>query len=254
MERLYDQYVTRYSDSFIRVFVDQEYVIRIKSFVKKIIEAKSKETHHKIDSLQEEKRFTTGFLGEAALEKLLGIPIIDWSIGNSDFYNNPDIPGYKVGIKTVERNKFPIIFKNNGYPQIICIKSIQRDDLVFVCGLATTKVLNEYQDDNLILDPNLLDVLPRASPWESGHGNDSCTPKGVLRRLWPARPVRPRLMKLGALRLFPLFRDTLCLGEYVHRGVHVPVVFRPAFRTGPFTDTEILGARPHMSAGGACLG
>ena len=95
-------FVTRHSDSFIRVFVDQEYVIRIKSFVKKIIEAKSKETHHKIDSLQEEKRFTTGFLGEAALEKLLGIPIIDWSIGNSDFYNNPDIPGYKVGIICVK--------------------------------------------------------------------------------------------------------------------------------------------------------
>ena len=27
------------------------------------------------------------------------------------------------------------------------------------------------------------DVLPRASPWESGHGNDGCAPKGVLRRL-----------------------------------------------------------------------
>ena len=85
----------------------------------------------------------------------MGIPIIDWSIGNSDFYNNPDIPGYKVGIKTVERNKYPIIFKNNMYPQIICIKSIQCDNLVFVCGLATKEVLNEYQDDNLILDENL---------------------------------------------------------------------------------------------------
>ena len=144
MEHLYDEDVTRYSRSFIGVVIDHEYVIRIKNFVTKIIEAKSKENHHKIDSLQEEKRFTTGFLGEAALEKLLGIPIIDWSIGNSDFYNIPDIPGYKVGIKTVERNKYPIIFKNNWYPQIICIKSIQRDDLVFVCGLATKEVLNEY--------------------------------------------------------------------------------------------------------------
>ena len=155
MEHSYYEYVTRYSDSFIRVVIDHEYVIRIKSFVTKIIEAKSKESHHKIDSRQEEKRFTTGFLGEAALEKLLGIPIIDWSIGNSDFYHIPDIPGYKVGIKTVERNKFPIIFKNNWYPQIICIKSTQRDDLVFVCGLATKEVLNKYQDDNLILDSNL---------------------------------------------------------------------------------------------------
>ena len=41
---------------------------------------------------------------------------------------------------------------------------------------------------------NFFDVLPRASPWESGHGNDGCTPKGVLHRLWPARPVRPRLI------------------------------------------------------------
>ena len=66
MEHLYDEDVTRYSDSFIRVVIDHEYVIRIKSFVTKLIEAKSKESHHKIDSHQEEKRFTTGFLGEAA--------------------------------------------------------------------------------------------------------------------------------------------------------------------------------------------
>ena len=51
-----------------------------------------------------------------------------------------------------------------------------------------------------------------------------------------------------------MFRDTLRLGEYVHRSIHVPVVFRPAFRAGPLTDTEVFGARPHMSADGACLG
>ena len=46
----------------------------------------------------------------------------------------------------------------------------------------------------LTTDAFIVDVLPRASPWESGHGNDGCIPKDVLRRLWPARPVRPRLM------------------------------------------------------------
>ena len=66
------------------------------------------------------------------------------------------------------------------------------------------------------------------------------------------RPASP--YGLGALRLFPLFRDTLRFGEYVHRGVHIPVVFRPAFRTGPLADTEVFGTRPQMSAGGACLG
>ena len=40
----------------------------------------------------------------------------------------------------------------------------------------------------------IFDILSRASPWESGHGNDGCVPKDVLHRLWPARPVRPRLI------------------------------------------------------------
>lgn len=155
MERSYDDYVTRYSDSFTRVVIEPEYISKIKKFVNKIIEAKSKEHHHKIDYHQEEKRFTTGLLGEAALEKLFGIPIIDWSIGNSNLYHKPDIPGYKIGIKTVERDKFPIIFKNNWYPQIICIKSTKHANLVFVCGIATIEILNKYQDDDLILDSNL---------------------------------------------------------------------------------------------------
>ena len=131
------------------------YVSRIQNFVTELVEAKSKEDHHKIDSNKEVKRFTTGFLGEAALEKLFGIPIIDWTIGYSGLYHIPDIPGYRVGIKTVERDKFPIIFKDNSYPQIICIKSTKYNNLIFVCGLATSNVLNNYQDDDLILDPNL---------------------------------------------------------------------------------------------------
>lgn len=92
---------------------------------------------------------------QAALEKLFGIPIINWTIGYSGLYHIPDIPGYRVGIKTVERDKFPIIFKDNSYPQIICIKSTKYNNLIFVCGLATSNVLNNYQDDDLILDPNL---------------------------------------------------------------------------------------------------
>lgn len=155
MNRKYNEYVTQHSDSFIRVVLDQEYITQINEFVTSLVQKKASEEHHKKDSNQEIKRFTTGFLGEAALEKLLGIQIIDWSIGISNMYHSPDIPGYNVGIKTVERNKFPIIFKRNSYPQVICIKSIDRNDLIFVCGLATTDVLNTYQDDDLILDPKL---------------------------------------------------------------------------------------------------
>lgn len=81
MKRNYDECVTKYSDSFVRVVLDPGYVSRIQNFVTELVEAKAKEDHHKIDSNKEVKRFTTGFLGEAALEKLFGIPIINWTIG-----------------------------------------------------------------------------------------------------------------------------------------------------------------------------
>ena len=63
MNRSYDEYVTKHSNTFSRVVLDPEYVTRIQDFVAELIEAKAKEDHHKIDSRQEAKRFTTGFLG-----------------------------------------------------------------------------------------------------------------------------------------------------------------------------------------------
>ena len=153
MKRNYDECVTKYSDSFVRVVLDPGYVSRIQNFVTELVEAKSKEDHHKIDSNKEVKRFTTGFLGEAALEKLFGIPIIDWTIGYSGLYHIPDIPGYRVGIKTVERDKFPIIFKDNSYPQIICIKSTSgiygypKDEALQVATTAITKFIGENDID-----------------------------------------------------------------------------------------------------------
>ncbi|WP_370847272.1 hypothetical protein [Phascolarctobacterium faecium] len=155
MSYSYNDYVGAFSDSFKRVKVEQDYANRISEFVKELIAAKAVEEHHQRDNLNEIKRFTTGYLGEAALEKLLGIQIIDWTIGYSGLYHHPDIPGYSVGIKTVEQGKFPIIFKENYYPQIICIRSSKIPNLIFVCGLATKDVLNTYQDTNLILDSNL---------------------------------------------------------------------------------------------------
>jgi len=155
MKRSYEEYVTKYSDSFVRVGVNPEYVSRINNFVTELIEAKAIEEHHQRDNRSEVKRFTTGFVGEAAIEKLLGIDVIDWTIGYSGLFHHPDIPGYKIGVKTVEYGKFPVIFKENPYPQIICIKSTQYNNLIFVCGIATPEILNTYQDIDLIVDPKL---------------------------------------------------------------------------------------------------
>lgn len=151
----YNDYVRRYSDRFKRVLVDCSYYREIQKFVKELIRAKTQEFHHKIDNDVEYKRHMTGFVGEAAVESYLGLKIIDWTIGNSDRYNIPDIEEYGVGIKTVEKGKYPVIFKKNEYPQIICVRDDKIPNLVFICGLATADVLNKYQDDNLILNPKL---------------------------------------------------------------------------------------------------
>lgn len=152
----YDEYVSKHSDKFARILLDEETISSINDLAKIISQEKLQEKHHAFDCHNELKRFTTGMLGEAAVEKLLGLRIREWKIGgDSRDYHHPDIKRYNVGIKTVEYGKFPIIFIHNTYPQIICIKSKVYDNLIFVCGLATKEILNTYQDTELILDRNL---------------------------------------------------------------------------------------------------
>jgi hypothetical protein len=102
------------------------------------------------------KRFSNGMLGEMAVEKFLGIQFIDWTIGDLEKYQVPDMLnlGFDVGIKTVEHGKFPIILKENTYAQIINIYR-SSDKTCFVCGLATKEILNQYQCEDLIIAPSL---------------------------------------------------------------------------------------------------
>lgn len=151
----YKTHVEPYLNGFIKVNIKQETVDKIDCLVRQIIQKKQEEKHHQIDNGQEYKRFMTGLLGEAALSNVIKKPIIDWSIGNSINYNIADLSklGLNVGIKTVEYGKFPIVFKNSYYPEIILLKKTFKE--FFVCGLATVETLKKYQDDNLILSPLL---------------------------------------------------------------------------------------------------
>lgn len=149
----YETYVKPYEHKFCKIIVPNQTISSIKLFVNDLIKAKQAEQIHQIDGNKEFKRFYTGLLGEAALEILLGMPIIDWNIGASKEYNTPDIKSLGVGIKTVEYGKFPIIFKQNNYPQIINLKL--DDSSILIGGFAGTHVLNTYQSDDLILSPNL---------------------------------------------------------------------------------------------------
>lgn len=156
MKYSYEEYVYPYVNNFSLIEIDDAYADKISKLSMNIMFRKIMEDHHKKDYGMEHIRLKTGLMGEAALEKLLGINIIDWSVGDSRNYNTPDIDGYSIGIKTVEYGKFPVIFKNNKYSQIICIKGIEtNNNKVVICGLATPDVLNKYQDDELILSDNL---------------------------------------------------------------------------------------------------
>lgn len=155
MDYSFEDCISPIIETAIKVEIDEAFQRRIMAFVERLIEVKKKEDHHRSDNQKELKRFSTGYLGEAALEKLFNLNIIDWTIGNSSTYHVPDIPGYAVGIKTVEYGKFPIIFKENYYPQIICVADPDKHGTVYVCGLGTVDILNTYQSDDLILDPRL---------------------------------------------------------------------------------------------------
>lgn len=119
---------------------------------KALTKLRSQEKAHQVDNQKEIKRNITGQMGELAVEKYLGIQFVDWSVGNSEKYNVPDIGIKNVGVKTVEYGKMPVVLKNPGYPEIICVR---KENTVYIAGLATPEILMKYQDDNLILDENL---------------------------------------------------------------------------------------------------
>jgi hypothetical protein len=152
----YESHVKPFGKKFKLVEIEEKTVDKINQFVTELILVKEKESHHRFDNKSHYKRYYTGTLGEAALEKFLNVTgIIDWSIGNSNHYHQPDLKslGINAGIKTVDYGLFPVVFKNNYGNEIIMIRWGDRH--VYICGLATKDVLNRYQTDELIKDDKL---------------------------------------------------------------------------------------------------
>lgn len=139
------------ADNYIEVVVPEKKIERIKKFCKEVVEAKKGEEIHKIDSDGEYQRFYSGTLGEAAIEELLGVEIIDWNVGESTFFNVADLRpiGLDIGIKTVKNipNSFPQINIPSRRPEIINIRV--SDNTVRVMGLASVELLREYTDERL---------------------------------------------------------------------------------------------------------
>jgi len=138
------------------VTLTREEITRANDFAAAIVEHKQKENQYKIDGRSIQKRFFTGISSEIAVEKYLNINFVDYTIGGSKNYNYPDMEkaGIQGGVKSIESYKFPLVPKNNKYPQAIVIKN---DDYHYVmCGIAQPQVLNTYQSDLFVLDKNIL--------------------------------------------------------------------------------------------------
>jgi hypothetical protein len=162
-KQIYEEYVQANYNNYKKFVFTNKELLPIIELTKRIVDEKQKEENHRIDNLNTHKRFMTGLIGELAVEKFLNINIIDYSQSHSKFYNQPDIANQRIGIKTVEYGKVPLIPAHNTYSQIICIRETPRT--VLVCGLATADVLNEYQDEDLVLAKSLrqLNEQKRAS-------------------------------------------------------------------------------------------
>ena len=149
-EKKFESIVGPLRDGFILVKVPVEKINKIEGFLGEIIEAKKSEVIHQLNGNNEEKRWRTGLMGEAAIEEYLGIEIIDWTTGDSKKYSKPDVKKLGIGVKNSKWGNFPLIYKHNTYPQVICIQT--GIDEILICGVASVDVLNTYQDDSLVLD------------------------------------------------------------------------------------------------------
>jgi len=148
----FDNIVSPLLEKFIQIHFFEDEIIHIRNFAKEVSKQKIKERHYKVDDGSLEKRFFTGFIGELAVNMILGNVKLDLSIGNSNNFNMPDLPKLGRGIKTVEWGKFPIVVKNPKNPEIICILN---GNTIFICGEASPEVMKKYSTDDLILSSKL---------------------------------------------------------------------------------------------------
>jgi hypothetical protein len=126
----------------------------VRQFALQFQKAKSTEYIHQIDDEQEIKRYMTGFSAELALEKMLGVRILDTTLGKSENYHHADLKsnGINVGIKCAHYGNYPVVFKQPYNAEIV---TVLRDNKVYVCGIASVQTMLKYADDDLILNAKL---------------------------------------------------------------------------------------------------
>lgn len=146
--------IVRVSDALYEEITDK--------FIPRWLKAKENEPRiAKVDPIAQVKRGMTGFLGEAAMETYLGVPVLDRdskgriAVGNSKTFAGADLAkqGLDIGVKSSEFPNFPVIKRSVRRPQVICLKIGERD--YYVGGYASMNVQRGHIDSRIVLDDYL---------------------------------------------------------------------------------------------------
>lgn len=148
----------------ITIDITEEDIKKVIDFSEEMEKAKPGEAGYKTDNKNIAGRNISGKIGELALEKYLGVPFVDFSIGKSKDYNIPDLSpaGYWLGIKTARlSNGVAYVPSRPKYGEILCIYD-EDNQKVYIMGLATEKVITRYGQRDLI--------PPHVIWWKTGFG------------------------------------------------------------------------------------
>jgi hypothetical protein len=156
IEATYEHYVSPTLQDCPKINLSENKDAQIRTFVKRVIEKKRAEGgQYFTDPTSLAKRYYTGWCGESAVEKYIGKPFVDFSVGDSQSYYVPDLrsAGYEVGVKTVRKGDFPLLEipspSRPTTPQVIVIRSSKSD--FHICGLATYEVVNDPSNFSVLL-------------------------------------------------------------------------------------------------------
>ncbi len=135
------------------VTLTPEEVKKVNDFCEEMREKKLEEVLYQKDNGSMVSRFSTGFTGEFAANKFLGLDTMSFEIGLSKKFDKADLGGLECGVKTCEVDKFHVVHKKPLRPELIVVRM---DEFTFrILGYASIQVLKDYQDDSLILSPKL---------------------------------------------------------------------------------------------------
>lgn len=140
----------------IEIHLCENEVQEMRDLAKAIAIAKLDTPWYGNDMMAIVNRYCRGLLGELAVEKWLGIPVVE-RVADKYTHNHPDIKIIGWGVKTYRTDLPPLVEKKQKYPQIICrcddtVKDC-KEATVYIEGIATPQLIMNNLDDEQIQDP-----------------------------------------------------------------------------------------------------